>query len=417
MGRPIRTAIELSDDELRRLRTDALLRATRQAAGARHHKHGAAINLRKQPTLTIAELTPRALVAGGSCGTSAGGGEASPGGTFGAQTRSPSVSLLYLSMMSPSYTGGSAPSTPRGEMLVLPPLPVPKTELHPQLVSRMSDDALSCAAYETLYLAVLAGSAAPPAAAADALQAVRARLNLTKRQEKRLLPLLRRTGWHSGIPADFLRGAEAVASPAYRGLLLLHAGESSSLVFGDADASKTPSKTAAAAKRERDAWLKELRDFGARQCALLCNAHAAGDGAAPVLLRLRDNTERLLKLAPAARRQPTRRRRARAAPTRRRRTRSSGRRRRCARRSASCTRRARWRRAGRWRSAFGCTARCSRRPSRPTSPPNSPPTAARCSRCWRARPRSASTRRRTSSRISPCSSTTTSNAGRRSCSR
>ena len=297
VGRPIRTAIELSDDELRRLRTDALLRATRQAAGARHHKHGAAINLRKQPTLTIAELTPRALVAGGSCGTSAGGGEASPGGTFGAQTRSPSVSLLlYPSMMSPSYTGGSAPSTPRGEMLVLPPLPVPKTELHPQLVSRMSDDALSCAAYETLYLAVLAGSAAPPAAAADALQAVRARLNLTKRQEKRLLPLLRPTGWHSGIPADFLRGAEAVASPAYRGLLLLHAGESSSLVFGDADASKTPSKTAAAAKRERDAWLKELRDFGARQCALLCNAHAAGDGAAPVLLRLRDNTERLLKL-------------------------------------------------------------------------------------------------------------------------
>ena len=199
-------------------------------------------------------------------------------------------------MMSPSYTGGSAPSTPRGEMLVLPPLPVPKTELHPQLVSRMSDDALSCAAYETLYLAFLAGSAAPPTAAADALQAVRARLNLTKRQEKRLLPLLRPTGWHSGIPADFLRGAEAVASPAYRGLLLLHAGESSSLVFGDTDASKTPSKTAAAAKRERDAWLKELRDFGARQCALLCNAHAAGDGAAPVLLRLRDNTERLLKL-------------------------------------------------------------------------------------------------------------------------
>ena len=276
VGRPIRTAIELSDDELRRLRTDALLRATRQAAGARHHKHGAAINLRKQPTLTIAELTPRALVAGGSCGTSAGGGEASPGGTFGAQTRSPSVSLLlYPSMMSPSYTGGSAPSTPRGEMLVLPPLPVPKTELHPQLVSRMSDDALSCAAYETLYLAVLAGSAAPPAAAADALQAVRARLNLTKRQEKRLLPLLRPAGWHSGIPADFLRGAEAVASPAYRGLLL-HAGESLRWCL----ATPTPPRRRRRRRRRRSASATPgSRSCAtcARQCALLCNAHAAGD--------------------------------------------------------------------------------------------------------------------------------------------
>ena len=138
--------------------------------------------------------------------------------------RPPNVRTPNCCALGPSTGHSDArPSTPRGEMLVLPPLPVPKTELHPQLVSRMSDDALSCAAYETLYLAVLAGSAAPPAAAADALQAVRARLNLTKRQEKRLLPLLRPAGWHSGIPADFLRGAEAVASPAYRGLLLLHA--------------------------------------------------------------------------------------------------------------------------------------------------------------------------------------------------
>ena len=390
VGRPIRTAIELSDDELRRLRTDALLRATRQAAGARHHKHGAAINLRKQPTLTIAELTPRALVAGGSCGTSAGGGEASPGGTFGAQTRSPSVSLLlYPSMMSPSYTGGSAPSTPRGEMLVLPPLPVPKTELHPQLVSRMSDDALSCAAYETLYLAVLAGSAAPPVAAADALQAVRARLNLTKRQEKRCCRCSAPRSWpraslptSSAAPRRWRRPlTRAAAAPRGRELV---AG------VGDADASKTPSKTAAAASASATPGSRSSAT-GARQCALLATRggrrRRAGAAAPPRQHRAPPQAP------PAARRRPTRRRRARAAPTRRRRTRSSLGEGGAARGAGRAARRA----LAPLAVALGFRLYCAllqatfeaderRARLRPR----------RCSRCWRARgPRSASTRRRT----------------------
>ena len=158
-------------------------------------------------------------------------------------------------LASPRAPAGTPRGTPGGS---LPPLPVPLAVLHPPLEHdyTLPDELLAAAAYEALLLCTLSrreGAPTPHGAEEDTLQAVRARLGLTLRQHKRLLPWLRAPRY----AGDDSGGAPPPSSPAYRGALLLHV-------------TPEPSEQPRTAER-RDRDLRELRALCERQvrCTVL----------------------------------------------------------------------------------------------------------------------------------------------------
>ena len=156
-------------------------------------------------------------------------------------------------LASPRGTPGTPRGTPGGS---LPPLPVPLAVLHPPLEHdyTLPDELLAAAAYEALLLCTLSRREGAPTrggAEKDTLQAVRARLGLTLRQHKRLLPWLRAPRY----AGDDSAGAPPPSSPAYRGALLLHV-------------TPEPSEQPRTSER-RDRDLRELRALCERQVRCL----------------------------------------------------------------------------------------------------------------------------------------------------
>jgi len=142
---------------------------------------------------------------------------------------------------------------------LLPPAPVAPAPMHAPLAFEMSDAQLRLAAYEGLLLAASAGPGGGTGATAGAsgadestLATVRTRLGLSLRAHRRLLPLLRADDRAAArrLATDFPGGA------AHRARLLLAARPS-----GGGGGSAACSA-------------EDVRSFGERQLALLCNALA-----------------------------------------------------------------------------------------------------------------------------------------------